>query len=259
MFVKIAGWRCGAKVWQEGDYVVGEGCSVEELRYWAGLWLGREVVEKRAPRLASTYRHVGLSVSPHDKDLLFIPIFLSRATSWEFNVLRWCRTLFSRAETLDELLELDLESVGSSFQLRQLKPALEEFRRVVSALERDPWTVRQRLLSIKNVGPKLADAYLLFTGLDSSAIPIDRHAVRMSRRLGLAGRFRTPSKALCSKFRCGECPASRTCLRSLLSRKFGEAGGWVQTVFYLHDAAYCSRSACSECPLRNACLEARKA
>jgi len=256
--VKVAGWKRGARIWQEGEYVVGEGCSAEELRYWAGLWLSREVIERNAPHLASAYRSVGLSASPYDRDLLFVPIFLSRATSWEINVVKWCRALFSRANTLDELLELDFRAVGGSFQLRQLKPALEEYRRLTHALSGDPWIVRQRLLSIKYVGPKLADAYLLFTGLDASAAPIDRHAIRMSRRLGVAERFRVPMKALCMKYKCDDCPASESCLRALLSAKFGEASGWVQTVFYLQDVMYCSRSACGVCPLRNSCLEARK-
>lgn len=259
ILVKVAGWRQGARMWQEGEYVLGEGCSVEELRYWTGLWLSRESLEHRVPHLASAYRSVGLSVSPYDRDLLFVPIFLSRATSWEINVIKWCRAIFSRASTFDELLELDFEAFGGSFQLRQLKLALEEFKCLLHTLNGDPWVVRQRLLSIRHVGPKLADAYLLFTGLDASAIPIDRHAIRMSRRLGIAERFRIPVKALCMRFRCDECPASRSCLRALLSARFGDAGGWVQTVFYLQDIMYCSRSACSECPLKSLCLEVRKA
>lgn len=254
-YVKLAGWRRGAAIWQEGSEVVGEGCGEEELRYWSGLWLDRRVVEERAPLLARAHRELGLSVSPYDRHLIFVAVFLSRATSWEANVLRWCRAIFSRADSLEELLELDFSEVGRSFQLRQLKGALREYAEH-AARASDPWEARRALLRVGNVGPKLADAYLLFTGLDPSAAPIDRHAVRMAGRLGLEGS--PPRKELCRRYACPECPAAARCLRALLSRLYGPAAGWAQTAFYVHDKQFCTRRACAHCPLSGACAEARK-
>ena len=249
-YVKIAGRCRGARVWQEGEEIVGEGCGEEELRLWSGLWLDRRLVEERAPLLAAAHRELGLSVSPYDRHLIFVAVFLSRATSWEGNVLRWCRKIFSSADTLEELLELDFTRFGGSFQLRQLGSALREYAEGAHALP-DPWEVRRALLSVRNVGPKLADAYLLFTGLDPSAPPVDRHALRMAARLGLAGG--PPRKELCARYQCPECPASASCLRWKLSSAYGPAAGWVQTAFYVHDTLFCSQGECRRCPLSGAC------
>ncbi len=251
-YVKAAGRSRGAVVYQDGEYVVGEGCGEEELLRWSGLWLGRELVEERAGPLAAAYPGLGLAVDPFDRHLVFVAVFLSRATSWEANVLRWCRAIFSRSETLDELLSLDFSELGGSFQLRQLGPALRAYAEAPRA--GDPWELRRALLAIPHVGPKLADAYLLFAGIDASAAPIDRHAHRMARRLGLGGG--QPRKELCARYGCPECPRAGVCLRARMSELYGPAAGWVQTAFYVHDRALCARRACAECPLRGICLEA---
>jgi hypothetical protein len=250
VYVKIAGRCRGASVWQEGEEVVGEGCGEEELRYWSGIWLDRRFVEEKATLLAAAHKELGLSVSPYDRHLIFVAVFLSRATSWEGNVLRWCRGIFSRADTLEALLKLDFAQFGGSFQLKQLGPALRGYAEQVHCVS-DPWEVRRALLSLRNVGPKLADAYLLFTGLDPSAPPIDRHALRMAARLGLSGA--SPRRKLCTLYPCPECPAAASCLRWALSSIYGSAAGWVQTAFYVHDTLFCSRGSCPQCPLSSVC------
>ncbi|MEM0460212.1 MAG: hypothetical protein QXZ31_10130 [Thermofilaceae archaeon] len=242
-YVKLAGRSRGAIVYQEGEWVVGEGCSAEELLHWSGLWLDRLAVEERAPLLAAAHRGLGLAVDPYDRHLIFVAVFLSRATSWETNVLRWCREIFARAESLDELMELDYASIGKSFQLRQLGSALRGYAEVADL--KDPWELRRALLRIANVGPKLADAYLLFAGIDSSAAPIDRHAIRMSARLGIEGY--PPRKELCTVYSCESCPRSPLCLRARLFNLYGEVAGWVQTAFYVHDTQYCSKGLCESC------------
>jgi len=249
-YVKIAGHRRGARMWQEGEEVVGEGCDEGELRYWSGIWLDRSLVEEKATYLAAAHKELGLSVSPYDRHLIFVAVFLSRATSWEGNVLRWCRRIFSRADTLEALLKLDFVEFGSSFQLKQLGPALRRYAEQVHCVS-DPWEVRRALLSLRNVGPKLADAYLLFTGLDPSAPPIDRHALRMTARLGLSGV--SPRRELCARYPCPECPTAASCIRWALSSIYGSAAGWVQTAFYVHDTLFCSLSSCQLCPLSRVC------
>ncbi|MEM2794629.1 MAG: hypothetical protein QXY49_02105, partial [Thermofilaceae archaeon] len=148
-YVKIAGRSKGAVMYQEGRYVVGKMCSVEELNYWSGLWLSRQLVEEKAPLLADMHRDLGLSISPYDKHLIFIAVFLSRATSWEINVLRWCRAIFARTDNPEELLQLDFSQLGKSFQLRQLHEALNEYATV--ACISDAGELRARLLGIKYV------------------------------------------------------------------------------------------------------------
>lgn len=250
VYVKVAGRCRGARMWQEGDEVVGEGCGEEELRLWSGLWLDRRLIEERAPLLAAAHKELGLPVSPYDRHLIFVAVFLSRATSWESNVLKWCREIFSKADTLEELLELDFSKFGRSFQLKQLNLALHEYAEKVRETP-DPWEVRRALLSVRNVGPKLADAYLLFTGLDPSAPPVDRHALRMAKRLGLSGA--PPRRELCARYACPECPVSASCLRWALSKLYGPAAGWVQTAFYMHDTLFCRRGSCQLCSLSSTC------
>lgn len=251
-YVKVAGQSEGAVMRQEGEYVVGEGCSADELRYWSGLWLNRRLVEEKASLLAEMHRGLGLSISPYDKHLIFVAVFLSRATSWEANVLKWCRAIFSRASTLEELLQLDFTKLGGSFQLRQLREALNKYASVTHTS--DVGELRARLLGIKHVGPKLADAYLLFTGIDTSAAPVDRHALRMAARLGLPGV--PPRKDLCIRYPCTRCPASGDCLRFRLTELYGPVAGWVQTAFYVHDTVFCAKRACNSCNLSNVCRHA---
>lgn len=248
-YVKIAGQSKGAIIYQERGYVVGEMCSVEELNYWSGLWLSRQLVEEKAPLLADMHRGLGLSLSPYDKHLIFIAVFLSRATSWETNVIRWCRAIFARADNLEELLQLDFTQLGKSFQLCQLREALNEYATIEHISNAEE--LRARLLRIKYVGPKLADAYLLFSGIDTSATPVDRHALRMAARLGFPSV--PPKKDLCTSYSCIRCPASGSCLRFRLTELYGSVAGWIQTAFYVHDVMFCARRACGSCTLFKVC------
>ncbi|WP_248897302.1 endonuclease III domain-containing protein [Haloplanus halobius] len=50
----------------------------------------------------------------------------------------------------------------------------------------DPAAVRDRLLSIRGVGPKTADCVLLFAGGRGGVFPVDTHVHRVARRMGLA-------------------------------------------------------------------------
>ncbi|WP_338741927.1 endonuclease III [Haloplanus salilacus] len=60
----------------------------------------------------------------------------------------------------------------------------EAFDRFVR--EGDPHEVRERLLSIRGVGPKTADCVLLFSGGRDGVFPVDTHVHRVARRMGLA-------------------------------------------------------------------------
>lgn len=250
-YVKIAGKGKGAKLWQNGANVYCEDCNTLDLRHWSGLWLGKEKIVERAGSLFYAHRELGLAISPSDRHLIFIAVFLSRTTSWETNVLKWAGRIFEK-DDIEELLRLDFTKFGTSFQLRQLNRVFRQYVENVYPLE-DPWEARRALLRLDYVGPKTADAYLLFTGIDSSATPIDRHALRMARRLGIAGS--PPRKELCTKHSCGECPAYNTCLRAKLGNEYGTIAGWVQTVFYHHSTTYCSRQKCRECPFVGHCRE----
>ncbi len=254
-YVKIAGRSRGAFLWQEGNEVLCRGCSYKELIYWTGVWFrDYKAVDDLSERLIEMYSGVGLSINPYDYDLMFIPIYLSRNTDYHTNVLRWSRKIFSKARSWGEILRMDLSAMGRSFQLRQLKNAMLEYDKSVRPyIDSGADILRRKLLSIKYVGPKTADAYLLFTGKDLSAIPIDRHFRRMLEKLGLYLSFTTPEKKYCLKYRCIQCPRERICIRRIFSSVYRRMSGWIQTVFYIHDKLFCWRKKCSECRLRGMC------
>jgi len=256
VWIKLAGWRRGARLWQEGTSVRGEKCGTLELACWSGVWFSPRLLERIPQSIVSAYRGISLSINPYDLDLMFVPIFLSRATSWETNVLKWCRKHFSKVKSWSGLLNYDFSAIGSSFQLKQLGEVVEEFdSKVLPHMGESIHEIRRRLLTVRHVGPKIADAYLLFTGLDISSAPVDRHLTKMMRRLELIPHFTLPEKRLCLQYECSECPKTHSCLRALMREQFGYAAGWLQTVMYLHDTLYCSKKACSECPLKAMCME----
>lgn len=255
-YVKAVGWRRGCYVEARGDYVISN-CGKEELRYWSGLWFIEELERievKRSVRwlidiLREHYGGLGLSVNPFDPLHMFIPVFLSQNTDYHTNVLRWCRSLWRLTDDPLEAARRGPE-VGSSYQLSRLSEALAC---AAAALTGGLWNVRKKLVSCKWVGPKVADAFLLFALCATDTAPIDKHFLRMASRLGLWERAKPPSKTYCAHYACYECPRRHQCARWLASNSLGRAAGWVQTVFYVHDKLYCSRRVCSECPLKAFC------
>lgn len=77
----------------------------------------------------------------------------------------------------------------------------EAFDRFVR--ESDPDEVRERLLSIRGVGPKTADCVLLFSGGRGGVFPVDTHVLRVAvgwdshRPTRTTRRFGRPSKRRC--------------------------------------------------------------
>jgi len=257
-YVKAVGWKKGCFVKVEGDYIVSN-CGEEELKYWSGLRFLEELERievKRSVRwlidiLREYYGGLGLSVDPFDPLHMFVPVFLSQNTDYHTNVLKWCRALWRLTDDPLEAARRGPE-VGSSYQLSRLPEAMAC---AAAALTGGLWDVRKRLVSCKWVGPKVADAFLLFALCATDTAPIDKHFLKMASRLGLWEGAKPPSKAHCARYACYECPRRHQCARWLASNSLGRAAGWVQSVFYVHDKLYCSRRACSECPLKAFCRD----
>ena len=266
---KIAGKYKGCLIGQKNDFIYSD-AGEDALLYWSGAWYSPKkefaplknklVAEEREliETLIVFYSDVSLSVNPYDLDLMIVPILLSRRTSYEKNVLKWCKELWKRANSLEDLLRMDFSIVGTSYQLTQLKESLFDLKsEVIPKLGEnlDPQELRLTLMKCKHVGPKVADAYLLFTGIDVSATPVDIHLIRMVRRLSLVKYSKLPSKEYCKRFTCDDCPISHNCLRAIFTRKFERLSGWIQTVFYLHDKLYCYKSMCDKCSLKSYCVQ----
>ncbi len=255
-YVKVVGRGKGCKIRVEGRYLVTD-CGEEEALYWSGAWFQEKLdpgLVRRSYRwlveaLLETYERLGLAVNPLEPLLMFIPIFLSQNTSYHTNVLRWCRSLWRISSDPLEISRRAAD-VGRSYQLARLGSAV---LCAASAIGRDYWRVRQKLISCKWVGPKVADAFLLFGLAVTNSVPVDKHFTRMVGRLGLWPDATPPRKDLCARYKCPECPLAAKCLRRLASEALGPLAGWVQTAFYLHDKLYCSAQRCSECVLRPEC------
>ena len=262
-WVKVVGYEKGSTI-RFKNGVVEYDCSDKTVEYWTGEWFKPEryldeVVEDQrtvVENILRIYSRVSLSVDPFDKNLLIVPIALSRRTDYARNVLRWCLAIWKRTETLEGILRTDLSTIGNSYQLKQLKTVVKDFLdKVVPHLDEDPSEIRRTLLTCRWIGPKTADAYLLFTGIDISTAPVDVHLKRMNFRIFRIPYKYEPTKPLCSRYECAECPHSEGCLRYLFTKDFKRLAGWLQTISYLHDRLYCSRSLCRECPLKSVCRE----
>jgi len=233
-------------------------CPEDVAKYLSGLWydpwnaaskVPSDYYDRVRPLLELYGERLRLAVSPFDRPLIFAVVFMSRNTDFHANVLRWARRLFSRTDDPYEISELeDVSWVGTSYQVRELPSALREY---LALKRRDPLDERRALLSIRGVGVKTADAYLLFTG-NPRAAPIDKHFLRFSRRFEVAV-GRPPRKDYCMRFDCAMCPMRENCISHFVVEKYGELAGWLQTVAYVHDKVYCARGLCSRCPLSRCC------
>ena len=181
---------------------------------------------------------------------------MSQNTDFHTNTCRWIKKLSETyGSNFLERRDLRFATAGTSYQLARLEQTYPEFRQKTLD-EEDPGSLRLKLLSIKGVGPKIADAYILFSSRHSESTPCDIHLRRFVDRLELVKYERLPSKNYCRKYYCwlkSECPVRGECLRFLMMNKYGGLSGWIQTIAYYHDKLYCSKRKCDICQLREIC------
>jgi len=146
-----------------------------------------------------------------------------------------------------------------------------ELERIVEG--NDPDEVRRKLLSIKSIGPKTVDCFLLNALGDTSVPPVDVNVQRVCSRLNLLSpHIDLPQSTLCKAFLCSGgsrgCPRFKEteelmrngapngggCLRAALKQKWTNAG-WVQSMLFLHGIEYCRAPTpiCHECKLKENC------
>lgn len=264
-YAKVVGRFHGTLIKIADSLAVAEnprGISTRVLEEWLGTWYDPLEEESRLPRssrsrvapLVEAYRGLRIAISSVDREYVFVASFLSQNTSFHSNTCKWISAL---AEAYgSEFLSgpVEFSRAGSSYQLARLERSYSAYREVKEPL--DPGELRIALMRIPGVGPKVADAYLLFSRRAPESTPCDVHLRRIVARLGLVEYSALPAKSLCSRYYCwveSGCPRSGECLRSLLMSAYGKLSGFVQTASYLHDKLYCSKSRCGECPLREAC------
>ncbi|MCC6042646.1 MAG: hypothetical protein LM598_03335 [Candidatus Verstraetearchaeota archaeon] len=245
------------------------------LTYELGLWdekpsqrlsTLRGELKEQVKALTELFPGVRLSIAPHDFNCIFIAVALSKRTMYEVFVRKWVKELWDRWRCDPAIIASikleDLKSVGTSYQLANLVRTLRDYVRLrVDVCKDEPENLRRALMSCWGVGPKVADATLLFATPSPWIVPCDTHLRRVSRRLGWIGEgVRMPSKALCLNLCCDECvDRFGPCLKVEIEEKFKGFGGWIQTLTYLFGGAICTSSSprCSRCHevLRDYCKE----
>jgi len=228
------------------DHVVIDGpCSKDVARELLGLWFDPveyvDTVDQRyrdyVLSLVNRFNGIRLAISPSDRIWVFISVFLSKATKFHTNTVKWVRKIASIG--LDDFIKTGYRSIGNSFQLKQLWHLLNETD-IINLLESfnpynldDSWRLRRKLLKYKYIGVKTVDAFLLFATPFSFFTPIDRHYRNfLAQKLGLRG-YREPLNNLCRLYDCSICPLNRNCLSYFSRRNFGRLSGWIQTLSYL--------------------------
>ena len=213
-------------------------------------------------KLFELYRGFTVFSSPLDDVALFAAIHLSRNTDFHNNTAKWVSNLLHAFNDVLERAahcmdpEIQILARSSSYQLQGFPQALREylFLRHELLAEADPWRVRKALLRVKNVGPKIADAYLLFVKRERSAVPADRNLAKLLERFGVS-KPKLYDKRFCMNYRCDECPFRSNCLRWFVYRALGKWAGLFQTLVYLQADLYCNARACYRCPLKELCFE----
>ena len=234
-------------------------------------------------RLSHMYRGVRLSIAPHEADLLFVAVALSKRTDYHRMVLKWLQKLWEvfggDLEEIAEASKEELVRVGTSYQVMELPALVSQFLELkkssrtqsllkAQSLRRsDVFELRTLLLRrIKGIGPKAVDAFLMSTKKAPWLLPCDANLQRIVSRTGLVKGFVSPQKALCARYACDRevadelemefCPLAEDgrCLVALLS-DLGELRQWFQTLCYIHGKLRCLplKPRCGDCALLEIC------
>ncbi|NPB00673.1 MAG: hypothetical protein GXO10_04800 [Crenarchaeota archaeon] len=263
-YVKICGYNTGLIIEQIENKLIIENVIDSNYIYdITGLWYEPrehlsdvdrrflDIIEKIVDKVS----FIRLSVSRQDYIFIFISTFLSRNTDFYTNVIRWVKKICELSENNVHKITPDLvKKIGNSYQLQQLAEVIDQVLSI--RLEDDFWIVRRSLLKIPYAGPKVVDAFLIFTKSTTSIAPSDIHYERFIKRFKIFRNFRKPIKNYCIRYRCYNCPISNRCLTGLSYNHFGRLSSWIQTVSYVIDREFCSRKLCNRCPLSDLCFRA---
>ncbi|PCN50917.1 hypothetical protein B6U99_01930 [Candidatus Geothermarchaeota archaeon ex4572_27] len=264
-WVKLYGAFKGLKLRFDGRFVESNVNRPEIVEELSGLWYDPEEHLREVSRglrnkilpVLDEYSGLRLSINPYDKELMFVSTVLSQRADYHATVVRWVRAVASMLEIYGDVRRVPISALGRSYQLRRAEVAVRECLRVIE-LDESPgfestWDLKRKLLGCKYVGPKVANAYIMFTRRAPYTAPVDIHFQRFVKRLGLLDYRRKPVKSVCSRYACWSCPFRSECLEAAAVENFRALSSWIQTVAYVHDKRYCSRGLCGECRLKKVC------
>lgn len=251
-WVKVYGYGAGTCICGgEGIECYGQACSSDFVRYSTGLWIDKEgglreldgKVMLIAEDIVNRFYCVGISASPWDSLEILTAAFLSKRTDYHRNTVRWVKAMLSRMASLGRGDLDSLKAIASqiyqefrSYQLQQYIEILDKLYNVVTLISRlSPTSLKQQLMRIKYVGPKVVSSFILHSGLDQSTAPVDVHYMRFLKRYNLFnGSLSLPRKDFCSMYDCYSCPMKMRCLYAYTSHIFKKLNGFIQTVAYIH-------------------------
>uniref|UniRef100_A0A7J3XY70 HhH-GPD domain-containing protein n=1 Tax=Thermogladius calderae TaxID=1200300 RepID=A0A7J3XY70_9CREN len=162
---------------------------------------------------------ITLMYSPSDKTVVAYTIYLSQNTSYHTNTVKWVR----------QFLETGVIE-ARSYQVSWFMENMNLIRESTS-LE-DPLEEAARLLTLRGVGVKSSQAYLLYAHGLTEYAPLDRHyKTLVSEYLDLP----PPDKNFCLRafFNCEKCPLSGKCMHSRLRSRLGYFNGVLQSIVYI--------------------------
>ncbi|MEM0197161.1 MAG: hypothetical protein QXK66_05955 [Sulfolobales archaeon] len=256
-WIKVYGYGAGTSICVDGNLKChGIACSSQFLDYVAGSWinkeryleelegLAREVVEG----LIKEFYCLSISASPWDTFEILTAAFLSRNTDFHKNTVRWVKTFLrklagpkrvSSDQTVDQIAQaaVSVYREFKSYQLLQFMEVLDKLITVARMVPTaSPSATRRNLLKVKYLGPKVADSFILHSGLDTSRAPVDIHYMRFLKRSGFLGNeYIQPRKSYCTTYDCFTCPASQKCVYAYTIRLFKNLNGFTQTAAYIMD------------------------
>ncbi|MDH5815462.1 MAG: hypothetical protein QE164_01500 [Candidatus Nezhaarchaeota archaeon] len=225
----------------------------ETVLFESGLWDEKPssrvsklsgVIKEEVKALSELFPGVRLSIAPHDFNCIFIAVILSKRTNYEVFVKKWVKRLWEKwrcnLEVIANLRPEDVRAIGTSYQLMDLVKTLKDYVKL-NPQRNEIEDFRRALMLCWGIGPKIADAVLLFTTRSPHVVPCDVHLQRVSRRLGwIDCNVRVPTKALCLNYYCDECiDKYGPCLREVVKNLFPGFGGWIQTLTYLFGSSIC--------------------
>ncbi|RLG84338.1 MAG: hypothetical protein DRO40_01485 [Thermoprotei archaeon] len=246
-WVKTCGYCKGAVIEFRDNTILLHNCNDDKvLPYWTGLWfVPRILLYDIEPRymgfienLVEKFEHIRLAISPQDPIWVFISVFLSRNTNFHTITVKWIKDIARFYE--NDPTGINVLKIGRSYQLRQLKELLgdKNLWSLIESIrsnynnEKFCWKLRKTLISRRFIGPKTADAFLLFSTQCSLFTPADRHYLRFTRKY-FGQKLVSPNKRYCLINTCYECPISGNCITGWSILAFGRMSGWIQTIAYL--------------------------
>lgn len=178
---------------------------------------------------------------------LLVAIVLSQKTTWK-NVRKALENIRRKIGPLEALAEASIKQIEEAIKpaglyrnkapiLKNIASTLTE-QKLNEILEASYPEAKKALTSVRGIGPKTADVFLMFAR-DEPVLPVDTHIARIMRRLGAAGQ-KDGYEEIRAKLEA-EVPPEKRLEAHLALIKFGR------------EVCTARNPKCEQCPIRHLC------